>query len=69
MISKGANNWNNGLYGACIGGHKEIVELMISKGARIIGILDYIEHVKRGHIEIVELMISKGANNWNYGLI
>ena len=27
MISKGANDWNYGLNGACKGGHKEIVEL------------------------------------------
>jgi len=25
MISKGANNWNGGLYGACKGGKKEII--------------------------------------------
>ena len=33
MISKGANDWNLGLNGACKGGHKEIVDYMISKGA------------------------------------
>jgi len=33
MISKGANDWNYGLYGACYGGHMELVKLMISKGA------------------------------------
>ena len=26
MIQQGANNWNNGLYGACSGGHLEIVQ-------------------------------------------
>ena len=26
MISKGANNWNIGLIGACYGGHIEIVD-------------------------------------------
>ena len=35
MISKGANDWNYGLDGACEGGHKEIVNYMISKGAII----------------------------------
>ena len=33
MIEKGANNWNNGLYYACKGGHMEIVKLMIERGA------------------------------------
>ena len=26
-IQKGANAWNNGLYGACSGNHRELVEL------------------------------------------
>ena len=33
MINRGANFWNYGLKGACRGGHIEIVELMIKKGA------------------------------------
>lgn len=32
-ISHGADNWNNGLYGACSSGDAEIAQLMISKGA------------------------------------
>ena len=32
-MSKGADNWNRGLRGACQGGHTEIINLMISKGA------------------------------------
>ena len=34
MISRGATDWNGGLRGACVGGHVELVRLMISKGAR-----------------------------------
>ena len=45
MISKGANNWNYGLYGACKGGHKEILNYMISKGANNWN-MDYMVHVK-----------------------
>jgi len=33
MIQKGVNNWNWGLRYACEGGHMEIVELLIQKGA------------------------------------
>ena len=33
MIQIGATDWNWGLYGACKGGHREIMELMIQKGA------------------------------------
>jgi hypothetical protein len=28
---KGANNWNSELHGACFGGHKELINLMISR--------------------------------------
>jgi len=33
MIEKGATHWNRGLYGACLEGHRRVVELMIEKGA------------------------------------
>lgn len=40
MIEKGANNWNDGLWSACIGGnarftggHGDVIDLMIEKGA------------------------------------
>ncbi len=33
MIEKGANNWNECLYGACKRGHRDLVDLMIEKGA------------------------------------
>ena len=33
MIEKGANTWNWGLEGACKGGHRDLVNLMIEKGA------------------------------------
>ena len=51
----------------CFGGNKEIVELMIEKGAN-----DWNKALrnacKGGKKEIVELMIEKGANDWNWGL-
>ena len=34
-IEKGATDWNWGLWGACGGGHLELVNLMIEKGATI----------------------------------
>ena len=49
------------------GGNKEIVEMMIEKGAD-----DWNEGLiiacYEGNKEIVELMIEKGADNWNRGL-
>ncbi len=57
----------NGLAGACEGGHKEIIELMIEKGASNFN--QGLSHAcSGGHIEIVELMISKGANDFARGL-
>lgn len=32
-FSKHINRWNSGLEGACIGGHQEIANLIISMGA------------------------------------
>ena len=56
---------NGGLYNACKGGHKDLVELMIAKGAD-----DYnlYSACQGGHKEIVELMIAKGGDDYNYGL-
>ena len=60
--------WNNALLEACEIGNKEIVELMIEKGAD-----DWNYGLRSacfgGNKEIVELMIEKGANDWNWGLI
>ena len=33
MIQKGTNGWNWGLSGACVGGHRDVAEIMIQKGA------------------------------------
>ncbi len=44
MILKGANNWNEGLMGACQGGHSELVELMISNGANNYDVCMYVAH-------------------------
>jgi hypothetical protein len=67
MISKGAKDWNNGLYAGCLERNIEIIELMISKGAN-----DWVWGLRGacfgGHMDIVNLMIEKGAKNWNDGL-
>ena len=62
-----ANIWNEGLFHGCKGGHEQIVELMIARGAnKWNGGLSY--SCQGGHKELVELMIAKGADNWNIGL-
>jgi len=65
-VSRGATNINDGLNSACSGGHKELVELMLSHGATDFWVL-YIA-CRHGHKEIVELMISRGATDFNPGL-
>ena len=51
---------NHGLLGACMGGHMDIVKLVIEKGA-----YDWNNGLRyaclKGYIDIVELMINKGA--------
>jgi len=61
MVKKGANvNW--GLYGACRGGHMNIVKLTIKKGAwHWTGGLKFA--CMGSHMNIVKLMIEKGANH------
>ena len=60
-------NWNQGLFGACYGGHMELVHLVISKGA-----YDWNHGLygacRGGHKDLVNLMILQGANNWKAGL-
>ena len=62
ILVKGANYYNWGLHGACLGGHKDLAELMMAKGAK-----DYNEGLQRaceeGHQELIELMIAKGAED------
>lgn len=61
--------WNIGLYQACLKGHKELVELMLEKGANNLA-EGLATACGRGYKEIVELMIEKGAgaNTWDWGL-
>ena len=69
LIDKYQNDleWNYGLSGACCGGHRDLAELMISKGASDWDWGLY-SACYGGHHDLVERMIQKGANHWNYGL-
>ena len=60
---------NAGLYNACAGGHKDLVELSITRGTNdgyCYGVL--MIPCESGHRPIVELLIAKGANEWDYAL-
>ncbi len=61
------DDWNWGLRGACEGGHMDMVELMIERGATNWNYGLY-GACRGGHMDIVELMIERGAANWNCGL-
>ena len=70
LIKKDFNrilNFNYGLYGACQGGHHEIVQWMIDRGAK-----DWNWGLRcacrGGHPEVAQMMIDRGARNWNWGL-
>ncbi len=60
-------DWNDVLYGACKGGHMNIVKLMIEKGAYEWDWGLYGACLASNE-SIVKLMIEKGANEWNWGL-
>lgn len=59
--------WMYGLNGACYGGHLDLAEWMISKGAINLGSGLYVA-CQYNHREVVKLLISKGMNKWNKGL-
>lgn len=64
LFEKNDEAWNDGLYGACEGGHVNLVNLAIENGANDLeGGLLY--SCVGGHVNTVNLMIEKGANNWN----
>lgn len=64
----GTYNLSYGIRGACRGGHMDIIELMISKGAFILD-LEYMA-CQGGHIDVINFLISKRTHgwNWNWGL-
>jgi len=64
FISKGADNWNKGMYEAARGGHKDLVNFFISKGAKywhdgVIGA------TSGGHKELVEFFKQKMIKDKN----
>ncbi len=63
-MNKDVQFWNDMMYGACLGGHMEIVNFMIEKGADNWNGGLY-EACLGGHMEIVKLMIEKGADDSN----
>ncbi len=66
-LSQEITDVNDGLYGACCGGHRELVDLMIARGAND-GDSGLYGACRGGHRELVDLMIARGANDWNSGL-
>src|SRR5687768_14180123 len=76
FITKGADNWDNGLYGACDGGYiacegeyAKIVK-MFEVRATYNWDIELWSHVfygacKRGDIKTVDLMMRKGVGLWN----
>lgn len=57
-------SFNKGLWGACFGGHMEIVKLMINKGA-VSYVYGLVYSFTRGHLEIAKLMLKHGRSYLN----
>ena len=57
--------WEQGMWGAAEGGHQDIVEYFVAKGARDWD-LGMSCAAKGGHRELVDYFVSKGATDW-YG--
>jgi hypothetical protein len=60
-------SWNCGLFSACSGGHLDLVNLMIEKGAD-----DWDWGLggacRGGLLDLVNLMMEKGGTDWTWGL-
>lgn len=63
----GETDFNEGLSGACAGGHRDIVDMMIGYGASF---WEWGLHsaCEGGHLEIIDYMFEKGAEGRNGGL-
>lgn len=57
----------NSLYPTCTGGHKDLTEFLIIKGANNWD-LGLFGACTGGHKDLVELMVLKGADNFDTGL-
>jgi hypothetical protein len=61
-----SRKWNSGLFGACVGGHLQLVNLMIENGANAWN--NSLKGACIGdHISLVNLMIKKGATQCGCG--
>ena len=65
------DNWrgkfNNAMKNAARGGHQDLVNFFISKGAHNWN-LGMNGAARGGHQDLVDFFISKGADAWNYGM-
>lgn len=66
LIDNHVQCWSKGLFAACRGGHRVLVERLLDMGADAhLGFF----HACRGGVEdIVDLLIERGARGWNDGL-
>lgn len=62
-ISKGADNWNDGMIGAAIGGYLDLIEYFIELGANNLNWAMRLA-AKHGHLKIVKHLAENGADNW-----
>lgn len=61
------NHWDTGLFGACRGGHLEIVKEMLGRGAKNVNEA-MCSACYKGSLPIVKLLVEHGATNWYWGL-
>jgi hypothetical protein len=64
----GVTNFDEALFEACRGGHRNVAEWIMSKGANFFWNWALCGACEGGHRELAELMISKGADGFHLGL-
>jgi hypothetical protein len=68
LIKNGNTSWTKGLVGACEGGHLQLAQLMVSKGANYRGPWSFICACRSGNWDLVMYLISLGRDDWELGL-
>ena len=67
LIDHGANDWNQGLLGACKGGHLDLVKEMIQRGQRQHVSFDWDEALSNAYysndLQVIELLLPYGITN------
>jgi hypothetical protein len=69
LISKGANSWRDGMYGASLAGHRNIIDFLWDKSVGTYDVdLCLRQAASGGHFDLVKLFVEHGATDWSQSI-